>query len=262
MVSCKAEHVGNKWPPYTDEQQKHDQKWINPEKYERGQPPFTEVCYVTQFCQHCDNPACVSARPEAFFKRDDGIVMIDMEKAKGDKSLLDACPFGNVSWNEEFETAQKCTMCAHLLDDGWDMPRCVHSCPLRALSYIKCEDGDFGEIVKGHKLKPLIEGKNRPRVVYKNLYKRDTCFIAGSLAYNDGEVNRAAKDANVELRLNTELLTEVETDFFGEFKIDRIPKNSGTFELTCTMKGFKPVVKEVTVGEDSPCLDVMYFKKA
>ena len=262
LVSCKDEHVGNKWPPYTDEQQKHDQKWINPEKYERGKPPFTEVCYVTQFCMHCDNPHCVSARPEVFSKRNDGIVLIDMEKARGDKSLLDACPYGRISWNDELETAQKCTMCAHLLDDGWDMPRCVHSCPLRALSFIKCEDGEFEEVVKGHKLKPLTDGKNRPRVMYKNLYKRDTCFIAGSLAYNDGEVNRAAKDALVELRLNTELLTEVETDFFGEFKIDRLPKNSGEFELTCTMKGFKPIVKNVTVDEESPCLDIMYFKKA
>jgi len=262
MVSCKDEHVGNSWPPYTDEQQKHEQKWINPEKHERGKTPFTEVCYITKFCQHCDNAPCLSKRPDAFTRRGDGIVLINMDKAKGDKSLVAACPYGNVSWNEELETAQKCTLCAHLLDSGWAEPRCVHACPLRALSLVKCDDGDFETIVKGHKLRPITDGSNRPRVLYKNLYKQDTCFIAGTLAFNDGTVNRAAIDALVELRLNGELLTEVKTDFFGEFKIDRLPKNSGTFELTCILDGYKPVVANVTVEEDSPCLDALYFEKA
>ena len=262
MIACKDEHVGNSWPPYTDEQQKHEQKWINPEKNERGKAPFTEVCYVTKFCMHCDNAHCLSTRPDVFTRRGDGIVLINMDKAKGDKSLLDLCPYGRISWNDELETAQKCTMCAHLLDDGWSEPRCVHACPLRALSVVKCEDGDFGEIVKAHKLKALTDGSNRPRVMYKNTYKYDTCFIAGTLAFNDGEVDRAAQGATVELRLNTELLTDVKTDFFGEFKIDRIPKNSGTFELTCLKDGYKPIKTEVTVGDDSPCLDIMFFEKA
>jgi len=261
MVSCKDEHTGNKWPPYTDEQQRHDQKWINPEKYERGKAPFTEMCYVTKFCMHCDNAPCLSNRPDAFTQRVDGIVLINMDKAN-DKSLLSACPHGRISWNEELEVAQKCTMCAHLLDSGWSEPRCVHSCPLRALSIVKCEDGDFEEIIRGHKLRPLPEVQGRPRVLYKNLYKYDTCFIAGTLAYNDGSVERAASDALVELRLNGELLTEVKTDFFGEFKIDRLPKNSGTFELTCLKDGYKAITTNVTVAEDSPCLDIMYFENA
>jgi len=185
-----------------------------------------------------------------------------MDVAKGDKSLLGVCPYGMITWNEELETAQKCTMCAHLLDSGWDEPRCVHSCPLRALSVVKCDESEFTEIVKGHRLKPLTDGKNRPRVVYKNLYKYDTCFIAGTLAYNDGQVDRAAEGATVELRLNTESLTEVTTDFFGEFRIDRLPKNSGTFELTCSLAGFKDITVNVTVEEASPCLDIMYFEKA
>ena len=262
MLSCKDEHVGNSWPPYTDEQQKHEQKWINPDKYERGKAPFTEVCYVTKFCQHCENAPCLSARPDVFSKRDDGIVLIDMHKAQGDKSILNACPYGRVSWNDELETAQKCTLCAHLLDSGWNEPRCVHACPLRALSLVKCEDSEFENIIRGNKLKPLVEGNYRPRVMYKNLYKYDTCFIAGTLVYRDGDIDRAASDALVELRLNTELLTEVKTDFFGEFKIDRIPKNSGTFELTCILAGHKPIVANVTVCDDSPCLEPMFFKKA
>jgi len=261
MVACKDEHVGNKWPPYTDEQQKHEQKWINPEKNERGKPPFTEVAYVTKFCQHCDSAPCQTSRPDAFSRRGDGIVLINMDKARGDKSLLGACPYGRISWNEELETAQKCTMCAHLLDSDWSEPRCVHACPLRALSLVKCDDSEFENIVRGHKLKPLTDGSNRPRVMYKNLYKVDTCFIAGTLAFNDGTVDRAAIDAVVELRLGGELLTEVRTDFFGDFKIDRLPKNSGTFEVTCIKDGYKDIKVSVTVDEESPCLDIMFFEK-
>ena len=38
---------------------------------------------------------------------------------------------GAIQWNEELKVAQKCTMCAHLLDDGWTEPRCVQACPIR-----------------------------------------------------------------------------------------------------------------------------------
>jgi len=262
MIACKDEHVGNSWLPYTDEQQKHEQKWINPEKYERGVVPHTEICFVTKLCQHCDNAPCEKARPDAVYHRKDGIVLIDVQKAKGDKTLVDACPYGMISWNEELETAQKCTMCAHLLDSGWKEPRCVQACPLRALSMVFCEDNDFESRVRDQVLKPLTDGINAPRVMYRNLYKYDTCFIAGALALRDGDIERAAEGATVRLKIDGELLTEVKTDFFGEFKIDRIPKTSGTFEIVCDMDGYKTIKTEVTVSEDSACLNVMFFEKA
>ncbi|MCL2201370.1 MAG: oxidoreductase [Oscillospiraceae bacterium] len=261
MIACKDEHVGNSWLPYTDEQQKHGQKWINPIKFERGAVPHTEIGFVTKLCQHCRKAPCATSRPEVISRRKDGVVIIDAKKAKGDKSLVDSCPYGMISWNEELETAQKCTMCAHLLDDGWKEPRCVGACPLRALRMVRCEDEEFERMVRDLLLKPLTDGSNAPRVMYRNLYKKDTCFIAGALALHDGEIKRTAEGAEVELRLGGELLTKVRADFFGEFKIDRIPQKSGTFELTCKLSGYKPIVTEVTVEESSPCLETMYFEK-
>ena len=262
MIACKDEHVGNSWLPITAPQQKHDQKWINPEKHERGIAPYTEMCFVTKLCQHCENAPCEKARPDAVFRRRDGVVLLDAQKAAGDKELVKACPYGMISWNEELETAQKCTMCAHLLDPGWKEPRCVQACPLRALSVVCCEDEEFDRLVEEWELDPLTDGSNAPRVMYRNLYKYNTNFIAGALAYRDGELDKAAADVSVQLKINGELLKETKTDFFGEFKFDRIPKNSGTFEIICNMKGRKPLTKEVTVGEESPCLDVMYFDMA
>ena len=128
MLACKDEHVGNKWLPYTEEQQKHENKWICPTMTERGEAPYTEVTYVTRLCQHCDNAPCAKKYPDVFVKRSDGVMLIDYRKAKN-KDLVDACPYGMVSWNEELGCAQKCTGCSHLIDDGWKEPRCVQTCP-------------------------------------------------------------------------------------------------------------------------------------
>ena len=260
MIACKDEHVGNCWLPYTDEQKKHEQKWISPEKHERGKAPFTEMFFITKFCQHCKNAPCEKAAPDAVERRDDGVVLLNADKAKGNRELVAACPYGMISWNEEKNSAQKCTLCAHLLDEGWKEPRCVQACPLRALSIVDCSDDEFEKMIVDRDLKPLTDGSNSPRVVYGSLYKRDTCFIAGALAYCDGGIEKAAIDASIKLLKNSEAVAEEKADFFGEFKIDRIPKNSGAFELVCSMDGFKPIRYDLTVGEDSPCLDVMVFE--
>lgn len=260
MVACKDEHIGNDWSPYTGPQEKHEEPWINPTKYEKGTAPYTEVCFVTRTCQHCDNPQCMEAAPGAAKKRDDGIVLLDMAKAKGNKALVKACPYGAIKWNEELNTAQKCTMCAHLLDNGWKEPRCVQACPLRALSVVYCEDEEFEKMVKSQKLKPITDGSNKPRVMYKNPYKYNKCFIKGPIAYKNGERMDAATEAKVRLLMNGVEIKTVYTDFLGEYKFDRIPKNSGTFTLEYTLDGFEPVTREVTIEEESVVVPLVEFQ--
>lgn len=262
FLACKDEHVGNSWLPYTDAQQKHEQKWINPSVHERGAAPFTELCFVTQMCQHCENAPCEKACPDAVKRRQDGIVLLDEKKARGNRKLVDACPYGMISWNDELKTAQKCTMCAHLLDSGWKEPRCVQACPLRALSFVSCEDSEFEKVIEKQLLKPMTDGSNAPRVYYKNLYKYTTCFVGGALVYPAGDLKKAAVGATVQLTMNGENLGEYRTDFLGEFKIDHIPKHSGTFKLICTLDGYRPIEKEVTVGTKSLFLDALLFEEA
>ncbi|SHI72377.1 4Fe-4S dicluster domain-containing protein [Parasporobacterium paucivorans] len=260
MLACKDEHVGNKWLPYTDEQQKHENKWINPEKHERGSVPFTEICFVPHMCQHCDEAPCEKKFPDVVTKRPDGIVLLDVKKAKGKKELADACPYGAIVWNEELKTAQKCTLCAHLLDDGWTEPRCVQSCPLRALSIVHCEDTEFEKLADKQNLKPITNGSNQPRVLYKNLYKFNKVFVAGALAFLDGDIEKAAVDARISLSLNGKKLLEQKADFFGEFKFDKLPKNSGTFTVECLMEGYNPIRQEVTVGNECVKMELMTFE--
>lgn len=100
-------------------------------------------------CMHCEDPLCVkAAKNKAVYKRPDGIVIIDPEKAKGQKQIVSACPYSAIWWNEETQTPQKCTFCAHLLDQGWKVPRCVQACPTGALSFQSLEENELKELIK------------------------------------------------------------------------------------------------------------------
>ncbi|MDR0817710.1 MAG: oxidoreductase [Clostridiales Family XIII bacterium] len=261
LMACKDEHVDNSWLPYTDKQKKHEQKWIVTERAERGKAPHTDLCFVTKLCRHCDDPACEKAFPLAVQKRDDGIVLLDPEAASGNKALVDACPYGMISWNDELETSQKCTMCAHLLDNGWSEPRCVQACPLRALSIVRCSDHEFEKVTEEQSLEALTDGPGKPRVLYKNLHRYKSNFISGELFYKEDGIERAATDAKVSLTLNDTPLAEVQTDFFGEFKFDYIPDDAGTFEIECRLHGYETITMSATIAGESVCLEPTEFVK-
>jgi Fe-S-cluster-containing dehydrogenase component len=262
LMACKDEHVGNAWLPYTDSQQRHAQKWIDTVRHERGRAPRTDLCYVTKLCRHCDDAPCERAFPNAVRKRSDGVVLLDAEEAGGNEGLVAACPYGMISYNGELGVAQKCTMCAHLLDAGWKEPRCVQACPLRALSVVKCEDAVFAEIAENQGLQALDDGPGKPRVLYKNLYKYTSHFIAGALAFMDGDIEKAAVGAKVRLSLGGEHLAETESDFFGEFKFDGIPSDAGLFRIDCAMDGFGALSLDAAVGKESVCLEPVRFERA
>lgn len=260
LLACQDEHMDNNWLPYTQQQEKHGEKWLKTTRHERGKAPITEVCFITEMCRHCSNAACEKAFPEAVIHRDDGIVLLDAQKARGNRDLVKACPYGMIKWNEELQTAQKCTMCAHLLDEGWKEPRCVQACPLRALSIVKCSDEDFAKIVDKQKLKPLEKGNNQPRLLYRNLYKLNSVYVYGAVVRRDEQGREhAVEDVNALLYLNGELISVCVTDFFGEFKIDRIPKNSGTFDLVLVSGGTELKSMKVTVGETCVNAGVIYL---
>lgn len=151
FMACKDEHVDNSWPGYTDAQPRHGHRWMNIQRRERGTYARNDFQYLPMPCQHCENAPCIEASNGAITRREDGIVMIDMEKAKGKKELVDSCPYGAIYWSEEVDKPQKCTMCAHLLDDAsWApaKPRCAHSCPTEAIQYFYIEPAEMEKMVK------------------------------------------------------------------------------------------------------------------
>jgi Fe-S-cluster-containing dehydrogenase component len=173
FLSCKDEFVNNDWPGYSLSQPEHGQKWINIQGKERGHYPLIDIAYLPVPCMHCDDAPCIkAAKNGVIYKRADGIVIIDPIKSKGQSHLIDVCPYNAIWWNSEKEIPQKCTLCAHLLDDGWGKTRCVQSCPTGALGVLLAEDVEAKKIIEEEKLETYLpEYKTRPRVYYKNLYQ-------------------------------------------------------------------------------------------
>ena len=136
QIACKDEHAGNDWSPYALPQPDTGQFWCKVDEEVCGKVPHVRVNYLPRLCNHCDEAPCRAASPEAVRKRDDGLVLIDPAEA-GARELVDACPYGAIFWNEELGIAQKCTGCAHLLDDGWAEPRCVDACCTGALRLLR-----------------------------------------------------------------------------------------------------------------------------
>jgi len=239
FLACKDEHVDNDWPGYTLPQPLHGHRWMNIMRKERGEYPMIDVAYRPTPCMHCDDAPCVKAgKNGAVYRRDDGIVIIDPEKSKGQRELVKSCPYGAVFWNEEKDVPQKCTFCAHLLDDGWKKPRCVQSCPTGAMEMFFVEDEDMQSMVQKENLQPLKPEKNtRPRVYYKNLYRYSRCFIGGSVSFEKGGITECAEGAKVSLTKDGKTIDSISTDCYGDFKFDNLEENSGKYAVSINFGG-------------------------
>lgn len=247
FMACKDEHVGNDWMPYTGQQPRHGHRWMNIQRTERGQYPRVDVAYLPTPCQHCEDAPCQRNHPECVTRREDGVVLIDAEKARDVKDLAASCPYGAIYWNEEACTPQKCTMCAHILDSGVapGMPRCAHSCPTGAIQFYTLEPAEMEKKIAEEGLEVYLPELNtRPHVFYKNLYRFLKAFISGELL-KGGECAEG-----VAVTLRGEGVDEKQlTDCFGEFKFDAL--SPGDYTLYAAGKKLTEVhVKDsVNVGE-------------
>ena len=243
FLACKDEHVGNEWKEYTHSQPLHGHRWINIFRKERGQYPLIDVAYLPVPCMHCDNAPCIkAAENNAVVKREDGIVMIDYAKAAGQKEILKACPYDAIYFNEALNIAQKCTGCAHLLDDEWEVPRCVDQCPTGALKF--GEETELKELI--NKAEPLNPDTGiKTRVHYLNLPKK---FIAGTLydpVENEVIINAVCTLTDSE---DNETFT-VDTDNFGDFWFRGL-KDDRTFSLRIEKNGKSLDFDGISTAED------------
>ena len=252
VLACKDENCEEAHPGYTAAQPMTGQFWMNVTEVERGAFPKVKLAHVPKTCGHCNNPACMSqAENGAVYKREDGIVIIDPEKAKGQKAIVNTCPHRVIYWNEALQLPQKCDMCAHLLDRGFAEPRCVEMCPTGALTFGDLNDpeSEVAKLVaeKGPtSLRP--EYGLKENVLYLNVPKK---FVTGTVI--DKETDQCAKDVKVTLKADGVEKTVV-TDTFGDFWFDGLDAKVN-FTVEIEGAGYKKVtlpantLKDVDLGE-------------
>jgi len=259
FLATKDEHIGNDFPGYAASQPKHGHRWIDIERKERGSYPIVEAHFMPVMCNHCDDAPCMkAAKNGAISKRADGIVIIDPEKSKGQKAIVDACPYGAVYWNEEEQIPQAWIFDAHLLDQGWTQTRAEQSCPTGVFRSVKVEDQEMQRIKDQEGLEVLQpELKTRPRVYYKNLHLMTGCFVAGSVVAHMDGVEECAEGAQVILKQNGGEVARATTDTFGEFKIDKLEKNSGQYELEVSSGTSGSALMKFELDDESLYLGVM-----
>lgn len=236
LLACKDEHVDNYWPGYTVAQPRHGHRWIDVQRKERGAFPRVDVVYLPVTCMQCAEAPCVEAGEGALFERSDGIVLIDADRARGRKDLLQSCPYGAIWWNEEEQLPQKCTLCAHLLDTGWGQTRCVQACPTGALRLVRMEDSEFRMLAEREGLRPLRpEAGTVPRVHYRSLDRWQAIRLAGTVTIEREGKAECAKGALMTLRRDGSSVQETQADVFGDYVFDGVAP--GHYTVTAEMDG-------------------------
>jgi Fe-S-cluster-containing dehydrogenase component len=253
FLSCRDEFYGNDYPDYSAAQPLNNQFWMQIQEIERGVYPKPKLSYIPKPCMHCESAPCIDASKDgAVYRRDDGIVIIDPEKAKGQEAIVNACPYRVIFWNEEKQIAQKCTMCAHRLDEGEKTPRCVESCPVEALVFGDLDDpnSQISKLSASQAAESLHpEFKTDSLVQYVGIPKH---FVAGEVIYkgNDGE---CAPGVKVSLSGGGQSLETV-TDLFGDFEFEGLDKNE-KYQVVVTADGYAEkkvdfaTYKDVNLGE-------------
>ena len=245
FLACKDEFVGNEYAPLSAPQADKAPAWMRIEEKTHGSASKVKVDYTVVMCQHCQEAPCMKAS-DAVYRRADGIVVVDPVKAKGKKEIVDSCPYGVIFWNEELNLAQKCTMCAQMIDAGEKTTRCVETCPNQALAFGDLDDPNSA-VSKAMQAKPGYESLRpelgtSPLVQYYGLPKP---FIAGEVLLKGKD--ECAKGVKVTLLKAGQSIAATETDFLGDFEFKGLAKG-GEYTLRAEYAGY--AAKEIAVKTD------------
>ncbi len=252
-LACHDEYHDNDHPGVAASMPRQGHRWIDIQQKERGAYPMVDVVYLPVTCNHCDEAPCMKAAQNgAVVKRADGIVIIDPVKSKGQRQIVDACPYGAVSWNDEKSIPQIWPFDAHLLDQGWKKTRGAQVCPTQAMRALCVEDGEMARLASEEKLevlKPELGAK--PRVYYKNLDRWTKAFIGGQVTGEISGVNECVPGAKIVLTRQSQRIGETVSDTFGDFRFDALPEGSGAYMLDIAAPQFPGRQIEITLGKSA-----------
>jgi Fe-S-cluster-containing dehydrogenase component len=256
FMACRDEFCGNAHLPYSAAQPHSGHFWMRLVERERGSYPRVKTSWFKIPCMHCDDAPCVNQHPGKVYRRPDGIVIVDPVKAKGTREIVESCPYNAIFWNEEESLAQKCTLCAHLLDQGWKVPRCVEVCPNQALVF-----GDFDDPESEVSRRVAAEGAEvlhpeyglKGGVLYVNMPKR---FVAGSLVFADTDACAGGVPVTISGGGEERQAT---SNGFGDFEFEGLDKDT-EYRLRISHPGYRDQELEVRPQIDRYLGDILLEK--
>lgn len=259
VLATKDETIDNDFPGYSAPQPRHGHEWIKLTRKVRGRSHMVDTAYLPSMCNHCDDAPCLAAGGDCVSKRADGLVIINPQKAKGRRDLVDACPYGNIWWNDALDLPQHWTFDAHLLDQGWKEPRASQACPTGAMEAVKISDAAMSARAQQDGLETLPNKAGaKPRVWYKNLHRFTHAFLGGTVLQEENGVKDVIIGASVRLSRDGRPVAEAKTDTFGDFKFDGLMPDGGSYQLSIqTPQGQQSL--EITLA-DTCVLDPVIFR--
>jgi len=245
VIACKDEHVGATHAPWTGAQPMTGHFWIDVKTTERGRIPRVKMQYLPLLCQHCENAACIKVCPQdAIGRRADGLVWIDENSCDGCGLCQPACPYDVIYMNAELGVAQKCTGCAHRVDEG-ALPRCADVCPHDVILFVEESDLPGGEV---HHPEFLAA----PRVLWRGLPQP---FITGAIV--DAASDEVLPGTEITVTdLFADGVFRAVSDEFGEFWIKGLVQGR-KYHVDIGKDGYRRQVSIVTLDSDHDLGDVM-----
>lgn len=125
--------------------------------------------WLPTMCHHCIDAPCVKACPtNTLWRKDNGLVALDVEKCVGCQRCEEACPYDALTFDDVNGKADKCNMCEHRLEAGQG-PSCALVCPTRAIHHGDINDptSKVAQLLETREHKRLSESSGaRPQIYY------------------------------------------------------------------------------------------------
>ena len=240
FLACRDEYYDNDYSPYSAPQPLDGQFWMQVEgDRARAAIPSPSSTTSRTPCLHCEDAPCIDvAADNAVYRRADGFVIIDPEKAKGQKAIVNACPYRVVFWNKELDIPQKCTMCAHRLDEGEKEPRCVEACPTGALTFGDLDDPNSDDLQA-----TWPRRRSRPSTRVRHQADRDVRghpqTVRGRRSGAGRRCGRVRRGRRRSRWRATASSWRPTSDSYGDFEFEGLDKNKA-FKVTVELDGYAP----------------------
>jgi tetrathionate reductase subunit B len=166
VIGCKVEHDV---PTGKFRIQVYDSNRNPIDERPQGIYPKLSQHWLPTMCHHCVDAPCVKACPtETLWRREDGLIKLDVDKCVGCRRCEEECPYDALSFDDESGAADKCNMCEHRIADGLK-PSCALVCPTRAIHQGDINDptSTVARLLATREHKVLSESAGaRPQIYY------------------------------------------------------------------------------------------------